>query len=231
MTIKEIIYNISNLKAGGVKSDDVKLSDEQYASIIHYYRAKLIRQEIDRGMKLDPMLVQPMLDVEVERVQFSRNEPLSGKTVYRTVKPIPRAISTKGSNLVVFVGDNLLGRAYQRSTATRVQFDSFRPYTGLNPKWFEFNDHIYVATEDSLTDIVIQLVAENPYRVLKFTNSIDVFDPFNYEYPISMTMLDTIFKLMLETELRVDAMGEDDINDGLDESSNTNNNNNNNSTK
>lgn len=222
MTIKEIIYNISNLKAGGVKSDDVKLSDEQYASIIHYYRAKLIRQEIDRGMKLDPMLIQPLLDVEVERVVFSRDQPLSGKTVYRTIKPIPRAIATKGSNLVVFVGDNLLGRAFQRTTATKVQFDTFRPYTSLNPKWFEFNDHIYVATEDSLTNIVIQLVAENPYRVLKFTNSINVFDPFEYEYPISITMLEAIYKLMLDTELTVSDGNEDDFNDGLDQSVNSN---------
>lgn len=224
MTLKEIIYNVSNLKAGGVKSDDVKMSDEQYASIIHYYRAKLIRQEIDRGMKLDPMLIQPLLDVEVERVAFSRGQPLSGKTVYRTTKLIPRAVATKGSNLVVFVGDNLLGSAFQRTTATKVQFDTFRPYTSLNPKWFEFNDHIYVVTEDSLTNIVIQLVAENPYRVLKFTNSINVFDPFEYEYPISITMLDSVYKLMADMDNIYSGVSEDDLNDGLDEPTNTNNN-------
>lgn len=221
-TLKSIIYQIQNIRNGGIKSDDTKLSDEQVADIIHNYRAKLIRQEIDRGMKLDPMLIQPLLDLEVERVAFDRGQPLSGKTVFRTIKKIPRAIATKGSNLVTFVGDNLLGQAFQRSTPTKAQFDTARPFTGLNPKWFEFNDHIYVITEDSLTDIVVQLVAENPTKVLELTGDLNVFDPFEYEYPLSVTLLDSIFKLMADTELKLSSLPTDTLNDGQEEAINTN---------
>lgn len=231
MTLKEITYLYQNSKTDGIQSDDTKSSDAEVGDSIHYFRAKLIRQEIDRGMKLDPVLIQSLLDVEVERVKFNRGQPLSGKTVYRTVKPLPRAIATKGSNLVLFVGDNLLGRSFQRSTATKVQFDSFRPYTGLNPKWFEFNNHIYIATEDSLTDIVVQLVAENPTKVLEFTGAVDLYDPTDYEYPISITMMDSLFKLLNDMDNAFGSTGTDDLNDGQDDvtrSNNSSKNNNNN---
>lgn len=211
---------VQNLKSGGIQDDDNKLSDEQVADIISYYRAKLIRQEIDRGMKLDPMVIQPLLDLEVERVKFNRGEPLSGVTVFRTINKLPRAISSKGNNLVTFVGHNLLGKAFQRTTPYKAQLDIHRPYTGLNIKWFEFDERLYVITEDSLKHITAQIVAENPTKVLELNGELDIYDPFDYEYPMSTTMLDSLFKLMADAELKYASLPTDDINDGLDEPTN-----------
>lgn len=216
MTLKEVVQGVQNLQGGGISNDDNKLSDEQVADMVHYYRSKLIRQELDRGYKLDPMLIQPLFKLEVERVTFNRNEPLSGKTVFRTIKKLPRAISTRGTNLVTFVGHNLLGQAFQRTTPYKTQFDIFRPFTGLNIKWFEFDEKIYVITEDPLKTIVVQLVAENPTKVVELNGGLDVYNPFDYEYPISNTMIDTIFKLMVDSELKIDSTPTDDVNDGID---------------
>lgn len=221
MTLKEIVYNIKNLKAGGIQSDDSKLADDQYAAIVHYYRAKLVRQEIDRGGKLDPNLIQSIngndsKGIEVDRVPFNRGEPLSGKTVFRTVKDIPKAIATKNTNLVTFVGHSLLGQAFQRTTPYKAQFDIYRPYTGLNIKWFEFDDKIFVITEDGLRYITIQIVAENPSKVVELNGDLNVFDPLDYEYPISVTMLDSIYKLMADMELKYGSLLTDDLNDGLE---------------
>ena len=119
-------------------------------------------------------------------------------------------------NLVTFVGHNLLGQAFQRSTPYKVQFDVARSFTGLSPKWFEFDERVYVVTEDSLTDIVVQLVAENPTKVLSFLGTLDVFNPLNYEYPLSTTMLDSVYKLMAEVELKYGSLLTDDMNDGLE---------------
>lgn len=220
MTLKEIVYQIRNLKGGGISSDDDKLSNDQYADIITYYRAKLIRQEIDRGMKLDPMVIQSVTNIELERVKFNRGEPLSGKTVFRSIKEIPRAISTKGTNLVTFVGHNMLGQSFQRTTLSKSQFDVCRPFTGLNIKWFEFDKHIYVITEDSLKHIVVQLVAENPLKVVELNGDLDPFDPLDFEYPISIVMLDSIFKLMSDAEFKISGTPTDDVNDGQESPTN-----------
>lgn len=220
-TLQEIIYSYKNLREGGITSSSTKISDEQVADIVHYYRAKLIRQEIDRGQKLDPQLIQPIYGsdgkgIEVERVKFNRGEPLSGKTVFRTKERIPRAIETNKNNLVTFVGHNLLGRAFQRSTPYKVQLDVNRAITGAEPKWFEFDERIYVITEDPLQYITIQLVAENPSKVVELNGEIDVYQPFNYEYPISATLRDSIFKLMIDAEDKVASIGTDNNNDGLE---------------
>jgi len=48
MLFSEIIYNIKNLIAGGIQSDDQDLSDLQLAYIINYYRARLFKQEQEK---------------------------------------------------------------------------------------------------------------------------------------------------------------------------------------
>ena len=213
MTYKEVIYTIKNIKSGGKQTDDVVLSDDNYADIINYYRAKLIRQEMDRGQRLDPSTIQVLLDVEVERVQFDRGKPLSGRTVFRTTKIIPKAVETSRSNLVTFIGHNLLGKSFQRSTPYKVQLDIHRAITGLEPKWFEFDSRIYVVTEDPIKKISIQLVAENPLKVHEFNNTVDIFNPLDVEYPLSDTLRDSIYKLIADAEYKI--MGiVDTVNDG-----------------
>lgn len=223
-TLSEIVYQIKNIRGGGIQSSSVKLSDEQYIDTINYYRSKLIRQEIDRGGLLDPLTIQSLHGttgngLEVERVKFNRGEPLSGVTVFRTKLKLPRAIATNKNNLVTFVGDNLLGKAYQRSTPYKVQLDVTRSITGLVPKWFEFDERIYVINEDPLTNIVVQLVAENPLKIFEFNNELDAYDPFNIEYPMSDTMRDSMYKLIADAEYKILGIT-DDTNDGQDSPTN-----------
>ncbi len=217
-TINELIFQIKNIRSGGIQSDDTKLSDEQILDQINYYRAKIVRQEIDRGGLLDPLLVQSLSKgngLEVERVKFNRGEPLSGRTVFRTKDKLPRAIATTKNNLVTFVGDNLLGKSYQRTTPYKVQLDVTRSITGLVPKWFEFDERIYIINEDPLTNIVVQLVAENPLKVIEFNGELNIYNPFDIEYPISDTMRDSLYKLIADTELKILGIT-DDTNDGQD---------------
>ena len=49
MLQSEIIYNVKNLLAGGILSDDLDLSISQMAFIIDYYRARLVKQDQDKG--------------------------------------------------------------------------------------------------------------------------------------------------------------------------------------
>ena len=225
-TLNDIIYTLKNIKAGGVQSDDTKLSDENYLDIINYYRSKLVRQEIDRKGRLDPLLIQPLYGadrkgLEVERVKFSRGEPLSGRTVFRTIDKIPRAVATTSTNLVTFVGHNLLGKAFQRATPYNVHLLASRALTGLEPKWFEFDERIYIVTEDSLSRIVVQLVAENPMKVFELNEEVDPYNPLNIPYPMSDTMRDSMYKLIADAEYRILGMT-DNINDGLDTTINEN---------
>lgn len=215
---KEAIYTLKNIRAGGKQTDDVVLSDDNYVDILNYYRAKLIRQEIDRGQRLDPSTIQSLSNISVERVVFDRGQPLSGKTVYRTVSKIPKAVETSKNNLVTFVGHNLLGKNFQRSTPYKVQLDIHRALTSSEPKWFEYDERIYVITEDSLQKIMIQLVAENPLRVHELNNTLDIFNPLDTEFPLSDSLRDSIYKLVADAEYKILGIV-DEINDGRENSS------------
>ena len=49
MLLSEIVYNIKNLIAGGLESDDENLSNAQVGFMVGYYRAKLFRQDRLKG--------------------------------------------------------------------------------------------------------------------------------------------------------------------------------------
>ena len=48
MTLGEIIYNAKNLLNKGQSTDDFNLSDRQWSFIVNYYRAKLVKQQLQK---------------------------------------------------------------------------------------------------------------------------------------------------------------------------------------
>lgn len=228
MTLKEIIYNVKNLKAGGVQSDDAKLSDRQYAFIIDYYRAKLIRQDIDRGKSINPNLIQSLGLVPAVKVQRSEFQEIPGCDIFRT-KPVkvgttteialPVVLEANYKNIYTYIGAQEQGISFHRTTFHDLFWaKSGSKYTADLSKWFEHKGKIYVATPDPLQKIVIEGIFESPYRVLEFLDKIDKFDPFNFEYPISATMLDSMYKMMIDAEMKFSyILPKDHTNEGQDD--------------
>ena len=60
ITLNEIAYNIKNLAYGGDATLENNLSLRQIKHWIHYHRAKLIAENIDKGITNDQALYQPM---------------------------------------------------------------------------------------------------------------------------------------------------------------------------
>ena len=60
ITLNEIAYNIKNLAYGGSTSTENNISLRQIKHWIHYHRAKLIADNIDKGITNNQALYQPM---------------------------------------------------------------------------------------------------------------------------------------------------------------------------
>jgi hypothetical protein len=54
----EIVYNLKNVYRGGITSDDETMSDRQLIFIFNYYRAKLIREDLNKGRTIDRSIIQ-----------------------------------------------------------------------------------------------------------------------------------------------------------------------------
>ena len=214
-TLKEIIYHLKNLKSQGVQSDDNKLSDQEVMFMVDQYRAKLIRQQYDRFKTINPQDVQDLGYVEVEPAPADEFFAIGGFDVFQTVREIPRMISTDRGSAFTFVGPSPVDLPFQRTSLTKLPWDRHSRYTKAVPKWFDTLSRVYVATEQPINEVFLLGVAESPYKVLEFKNEIDYSDPYNFEYPISLTMLDSLYKMIAEAEFKIIGMGmEDRKNDG-----------------
>jgi len=121
MLLSEIVYNIKNLLAGGIESDDENLSNAQVGFMVGYYRSKLFKQEADKGRLSKERWVQNLGKVPVQMAD--KNECCDIDTcIMRTKEQIPLPIeSNKGINLT-FVG-GLNGTPWQKYSQRSVLVD------------------------------------------------------------------------------------------------------------
>lgn len=220
MLQSEIIYNIKNLRAGGLQSTGEDLSDAQLAFIIDYYRAKLNKQDNDRGRTNRSQDIQDLGKVSLEQSTDDCCD-IGGDCVLRTVLPIPSFLEFNNTALITFVG-TVDGQAFQFSKENKITWDKFAKYTGKLPKWFTKNNYIYIINPPStlLKYITIRGIFESPKKANEFKtcdcdNGLSCNRDFDFEYPLSLDRVDLIVKLIAETEFRIlQTIIQDDLNDG-----------------
>lgn len=212
-TLKENITHIANMRKNWKRTDDDSVSDREYAFILNYYRAKLIRQDANTGRYITGNITQDLGLVEVALADAHECNTIK-TCVIRTVNPIPKPIDTASRNLYTFIGPINGEKEWQRTTFNKVKYDLASPFTRYETRWYEKGDYIYIVNPPSnaLKYINIQGVFEDPVKAREFHKcpgeSCDCgcFEGFNFEYPLSITMLDTIVKMIYDAEIRFGAM-------------------------
>lgn len=207
-TLKEIVTHVANMRKNWRRTDDDSVSDREYAFIINYYRAKLLRQDANTGRFITGNLTQDLGLVEM--IQTDVHDCGKNHCIIRTKNQVPKPIDTATVNLYTFVGPVNGEKEWQRTTFNRVKYDLRSRYTALETKWYEKGEYIYIVNPPSnaLKYINIQGVFEDPIKAREAHNcpgescNCGCFEGFNFEYPLSVTMLDTIIKMMYDAEIR-----------------------------
>lgn len=226
MLLSEIIYNIKNLRAGGVQSDDDNIADEQIAFIINYYRAKLIKQELDRGKDIKTIYVQNLGKVEVDT--FDKNECCAIENCsIRTKLQLPKVTESNGKLNITFVG-LLNGEPFQEYSSTSAYWKQYNKYTKNLPGYYYENGYIYLINLPNvmLSYINVKGVFEDPkqaeeFRTCKCNNDTNCIEGFDFEYPIPHYMVDTIVKMVADSEFRITFNKIDMTNNSLNEPTQT----------
>lgn len=219
--------------AGGIESDDENLSNEQLAFMIGYYRSKLLKQDQEKGRLDKQLYVQNLGHVPIQ--QAEKNECCEGDCILRTSEKIPKPLETyKGLN-ITFVG-TANGRPFDQQTHNAIWWNKAAKYTGKEPKWYYQNGYLYLINPPSMMidNINIQGIFEDPMVAEKFRtcdcpdndgDCAENFESFDFQYPLPMHHVDTIVKLVAETELRLLSSFPTDIsNDSIDQVANLVNN-------
>lgn len=214
ITLKEIIYNLKNLKAGGRQSQDVQLSDAQYAFIIDYYRGILISRDYMKRNQLAPQ-VEQTLEVKFKRAKDVEDE-FNSKLVYKV--ELPSVVQTPRRPLYEGVRTSMLASSISRSTSKTIRNDLKSPITGNDARYFPMGDSLYVVTDEPLEKLYVSAVFDSPLKIEEYLERVNPFDPFDFEYSMSPNMIDTIYKMVVDGEIRWSiAMPQDHSNDGREE--------------
>lgn len=226
MKLSEIVYNIKNLMAGGIESDDENLSNEQLAFMVSYYRAKLVKQDQDKGRYNKELYIQNLGRVPI--IQADKNECCEGNCILRTKTKIPNPLETyKGLN-ITFVGSSS-GRPFDKQAHNSVFWNKAAKYTGKEPKWYYQNGYLYILNPLTIMmdHINIQGIFEDPTLAQKFRTCdcpdnnqecSELFGSLEYDYPMPLHHVDTVVKMVADTELKLLMSFPTDIsNDSIDQ--------------
>jgi hypothetical protein len=210
MKAKEIVFHLRNLKAGGTQSQNESISDMEYLAMVDYYRAILIRQQQGNNYRVNDKIVQHLGEIEVD-LTYDEQTSL-------TVSEIPSPVETNIGVLIIEVKDTY-GRKYQRCSSNSISWTHYSRFTKDQPKWFFLDNKIGVVNHAAGDTLKIAGIFESPLEAIKFVGKDNPLDPLDFEYPISITMLDAIYKMIMDSEMRF-LMG--NHNDTLNNSANEN---------
>lgn len=209
MLLSEIVYNIKNLLSGGIGSDDEVISDSQLVFIINYYRAKLLKQDLDKGKNSLDSYVQNLGKVDLIKADVNECCDIDACTL-RTKDRLPKTVDSSQGSKFTFVG-LLNHKPFQKYEFGAIYWSNANKWTGFDTKWYMQNNHIYIVNPSSplLKYINIQGVFEKPEEAVKYrtcdceSNEEECVDTLDIEYPIPAHHIDTIVKLIASTELTI----------------------------
>lgn len=203
--VSEVIYNIKNLKEGGLHSDDVELSDDQYLFIANYYRAKLIRQQFAKNKFALAGTEQPLNKVKLEKPLV----PVIERALVTEV--IPKAIQLDGGMAFNMVGHRT--EPFQYIHPGRAAYIQYNRYTEQGNYYYNLDDRLVIIGDPDITNKIktIPIVGtfENPVKVHEF-NLGTALNNYDVDYFLPSSLLDTMLKMIVESELKFSMIIPDD---------------------
>lgn len=195
MLIDDILLTIRNNNIS--ESDD--LSRIQIEQWIHYYRAMLIKQDVDKGREINPSYMQILDNMELEKVPvYAGIDPAAIKNKLQTVKDIPKPLDFHFGNGIVLVTD-MYNHVIQHMVPMRSHWQSARKYSGCQFTYHYEPDKIFIEgckvdCPETLKYIRVRGVFEDPTKA-----GYDADTP----YPMPVNMIPTLKQLIMERELMV----------------------------
>ena len=194
MTLSNLIDNILQIARNNNVVESEHLSRHQIALWIHYYRAFMIKQWIDKERLLDD--IDEMFIQTIEPIHLDKVETSPGKIVYVGDRELPKLIKFNKRVGIVAVRD-MHGNLIQLGSYTKAKLQKYRKATCADYIAWVKGNKIYVEGDSNLLEwISVDVIAEDP------TELGDCWDPDD-ENTIPGAMIPTIVQLIMERELNV----------------------------
>lgn len=218
-TLNEIAYDCLNTIRAGVSSDDDTLSLRQLYFQIHNIRAKLIREDLNKGRSLSQNLIQSLGCLDVTPIDAS---VCCGVTVdcnaFRSTERLPEPIELYQEDLITRVGSIIVGtRPFDIVPIDRIPYMGLTPFSGINKQTYAAiqDRYVYLFTpkgnKQLIKKISVSGIWANPTEAARF-NSCDGVACYteDSQYPISAHMIDLLKQMIMQSSLKIAAQAPSD---------------------
>lgn len=209
MSLNQLIDNIIQIARNNNVAESDHLSRLQVEKWIIYYRALLIKREIDKGRDINELYL-----TTIGPIHLDREETVPGYYTYVGDQNLPKLIDFNFKPGVIAVRD-LYGNLIQLGNQTKANLQRYRKATCKDYIAWVKGDRIYVAGDNNQLEYInVDVIMEDP------TELGDCFDP-DTEFPVPAAMIPVITQMIMERELRTMlSMPSDETNDSHDDTQN-----------
>ena len=213
VTLNTITSDLLNIIRGAQISQSEPISRRQLEAWVHEYRAKIIKQDLDKGKLLNPDYTQSLRALELEEVDEAQGTTVSTDyQTFRTKMQLPNTIDLNFKSGFSYIG-TITGQEIQFDSEAKARWQEYKRYTPNDRIAYLKDSYIYVTNDREIRYITVRGVFEIPPEVSHLDNPnesvTDVTE--NSPYPIPINMLPTLKQMILKGELGIEAMTYSDI--------------------
>lgn len=218
-SLNEIAYNIHNLMRGGRSTNNEFYTLEEIKFAVKYYRALLIRRDLERNPVRTTPFEQDIGVLDLEKIDENDTYSDTPQYILRTTVDIPAPLRLKGREGITFVGSPSALDNYPSINKNRRRLVRHSRVTNTTPRSFYDNKRIYIVgdpnlervnryirQEDETLDVNVEHIEKirvrgvfvDPEEVIEFVNG--SYD-HNDEFPLPEDMIQRITQSIINGEM------------------------------
>lgn len=198
MKAKEHIYNLrDNLSVAN--SSLVDKTDQHLMYMLDEARSILISRKVANKHNIDNMT--QYFDTAPTLGKNSDSAILACKDFVKVTTPKPITLN-KGIGILT-VGGSDARSIYSKIDYSRIRIYMYRKYTGSSTVWIYENNSILVINSlgGIMENVRVRGLFDEPYKVEALKGNIDPFNPFDFEYPLSLKDSNAVYDIAMAGDL------------------------------
>lgn len=201
MTLREHIYAVKNILAGGPPPDDFRYSNALIAHYLEVTRGLLIERKADKYIPLSPQSFQSWcVDLIKGSYHNCCETPASTCQLLRSTVKIPKFLTTRFGDLSKVT--DLNGNPLSKTTPTMQRLSEFS-ITNRDPKpgYFIHDNYLYIVANTSLVKVLMDNVYLKPSEVEGYNcpaSATTCPNPFDVEFPIDADLIAPMYEMAMK---------------------------------
>jgi hypothetical protein len=215
VSLNTIITDLLSIIRGARLTQSEPISKRQVESWVHQYRARLLKQDLDKGKMPNPDYIQELTGVQVDPIDEVEGVTgiARGEYLLRSLLQIPKTIDLNFKPGIINIS-TVDGHEIQFIPEGRYKWQKFKRFTSNEPLAFLRNEYIYIQPgEFGIKYVKIRGIFEVPTEVMNFTNTNTTQGSYGLDdpYPIPINIIPTLKEMILKGELGIQVKSWSDL--------------------